>query len=149
MRKLLILAVLLPLAGFGHDTNDAWHWHGKRVDSPTFTDGFGYELNEHTYYFNFTVYLDFKIPDGFDLRDHFKYRDQTFFIDSHNQWVKSLAIKTRPPFTHEDAWAIRCKAKELVEGKCKNHDRWSNAYCVECCRKQNFNFCPDCGEKLK
>jgi hypothetical protein len=190
MKKLLILLALCwATAGFGHN-DGAWHIHPTLIynppaptfnhdscgvvlpcnssfqSAPTFTDGFGYELREKEDYFTFTVYLDFEIPSGFKL-EKFEYDGVSFFIDSHYQWVKAITIFYCPPFTHEDAWAIRCKAKELVE-KCRFcGDRWHDAatpcykvYRVEGCKHEFgwrcshqptiwFKFCPYCGEKLK
>ncbi len=151
MKKLLILLLLIPVAGLGQDPCGViLPCYPPYQPTPTFTDGFGYELRERKGYFDFTVYVDFKIPKKFDCSG-FRYDYWSFFLDYDNQYIKAFYIKDHPPFTHDDAWAIRCKAaelvrhKELVERKCQH---WCGGAKHVCPMFEN-NFCPYCGAALQ
>ena len=178
-KKLLILLLLIPIAGLGHDAckghrhvDNGWgvDWmygkcdHEKCNDwshedypyltiklppTPTFTDGFGYEYGEEGDHSWFAVTLDFDILEDFKL----SYKGVVFHVYESPRYESAVAltgkVKDHPPFTHADAWAIRCKAaelvrhKELVEGK-KCDSMWHTAKEIN-----RFNFCPYCGAALQ
>jgi hypothetical protein len=159
MKKLLIIALLVPLVGWGHDAckghrhvNNGWgvDWpHGKcghdecngwrwQDEQPlTYTDGFGYELKEWGDNFTFRVYLDFSVPERNKCHTVFVYDGVEFRFGNTDIWAQF--VKDRRCFTHEDAWNIRNMAWELVNG-CER--------CVVSGIVVGWDYCPCCGKKL-
>jgi len=147
MKKLPTTTLILGLlcyatVGFPHE-------YVERQDG--FTDGFGYGFEEEIGGFRFAVSLDFDVPARF-ICQRFEYRDISFMFVTltDKETVRSCLLRNRSSFTHDDAWAIRCKAKKLVEGGVCDmmNAHVTSGYCSECGHRP-YKYCPECGEKLK